>query len=125
VAVSLCHPKSQSKTLDLETNAEIYYDYNEDSYREFSGAMDMNGKVEAVVLVNTKNELRSADLSVSKIVMEMEEDFHYTMLWVQEGNDFVCMEPWMARTGELQRKEELKMIQPWESLQTYMTISGQ
>ncbi|WP_252183570.1 aldose epimerase [Rossellomorea vietnamensis] len=120
------HPyfKSQSKKLNLETNAEIYYDYNDNSYKELSGEMNMNGKAEAVVLVNTKDELR-ADLSDSKIVMEMEDDFRYIMLWVQEGKNFVCIEPWMARTGEFQRGDELRMIQPRESLRTSVTISGQ
>jgi len=40
-----------------------------------------------------------------------------------EGKDFICVEPWMAKTGELHRGEELVWVEPGAVLDTKLTIS--
>jgi galactose mutarotase-like enzyme len=51
------------------------------------------------------------------------DDFKYVILWSEEGQDFVCVEPWMANTKELNRKEELTLIAPNDTLKTYLSIT--
>ncbi|NHM31678.1 hypothetical protein [Neobacillus terrae] len=50
-------------------------------------------------------------------------DFPYVVLWSEEGQDFVCVEPWIAKNDALNSKEELRMIKPKESLNTTISIS--
>ena len=42
--------------------------------------------------------------------MEYSEEFKYVYLWTEKGQDFICVEPWMAMTDELNRKEELYLL---------------
>ncbi|PLR85321.1 hypothetical protein CVD23_10275 [Bacillus sp. V33-4] len=58
-----------------------------------------------------------------KVLMEYGEEFKYVYLWTEKGQGFICVEPWMAKTDELNRKEELYFVKPGEALKTFLTIT--
>ncbi|MCM3705997.1 MULTISPECIES: aldose epimerase family protein [Cytobacillus] len=120
------HPyfKTSEKNLAYETDATEYYDYNDDKVKQFTGKVDLTDLKESVVF------LGSEDPSISfggpalkkRIKLSYGEPFKYIVLWTESGKDFVCVEPWMAKTDELNRKEELVMINGRESLVTEFSI---
>ncbi|WP_368659667.1 hypothetical protein AB3Z07_27290 (plasmid) [Metabacillus halosaccharovorans] len=58
-----------------------------------------------------------------KVLLKYGEEFKYVYLWTEKDQDFICVEPWMAKTNELNRKEELCLVSPGDSLKTSLTIS--
>ncbi len=117
------HPyfKTKSKLLSLKTDTATYYDYNDDSIKEFTGKIDIEGLKEAVVLENKHQELE-AKIEEKDLHIETATDFRYTVLWAEQDKEFVCIEPWTAKTGELNRKEELIMVEPTKSLDTWVSF---
>ncbi|MGD7043180.1 hypothetical protein [Jeotgalibacillus proteolyticus] len=112
------HFKAQSELVKLKTNATELYDYNDHFVKDFAGEIDMESLKEAVVLLDVSYPSLFMQLDQTrKIVMNTDSSFSYTMLWTESGKDFVCLEPWMAKTGEMDRKEELKMIGPRDVLE--------
>lgn len=120
------HPyfNTKSKTVSLRTDAMKYLDYNDDSIYDFTGAINMDGLKEAVVLLDQRKKSVEAELaSGQRLLIETGQEFSYTMLWTEQDKDFVCIEPWMAKTDELNRKEELVMVAPKQSLKTELSIT--
>ncbi len=117
------HPyfKTKSKKLSLKTDATTYYDYNDGITKEFTDKIDMEGLKEAIVLENKHQQL-DAQLEETALHMETATEFQYTVLWTEKDKDFICIEPWTAKTGELNRKKELIMIEPTKSLDTWVSF---
>lgn len=120
------HPyfKTSEKNLAYETDATKYYDYNDDQVKQFTGTIDLTNLKESVVFLDSNDSSISfSDPAVKKrIKLSYGEQFKYIVLWTESGNEFVCVEPWMAKTDELNRKEELVMINGKESLVTEFSI---
>jgi len=57
-----------------------------------------------------------------RIKLSYGELFKYIVLWTERGSGFVCVEPWMAKTDELNWKEELAMINGKGSFVTEFNI---
>lgn len=107
----------QDHHISIQTNAKTLYDYNDNTIKEFNGTIDMNGKQEMVVLIDSTEPRMVTTFNESKnLVIEKDSAFSYTVVWVQEGKDFACIEPWTAKKDEYNRKEELIMIQPKDVL---------
>ena len=119
------HPyfRSESKELNIEADATKLLDYNDMQVKSFSGKVDLDGKKEALALLDEKSRSVSFAANNRKITMEYGEEFKYIVLWTEKDKPFICVEPWMARTGELNRKEELVYIEPGEALNTFLSIS--
>lgn len=120
------HPYFQTamKNLSYQTDARTYLDYNDMKINTIKGPIDLTNKKESFVLLDAvKNEI-SFELPDRKksITMVYGDEFKYIVLWTESGQPFVCVEPWMAQTDELNRKEELVMVKPGETLHTYTTI---
>lgn len=117
------HPyfKTKSKKLSLKTDATTYYDYNDGITKDFTDKIDMEGLKEAIVLENKHQQL-DAQLEETALHMETATEFKYTVLWTEKDKDFICIEPWTAKTGELNRKKELIMIEPTKSLDTWVSF---
>jgi galactose mutarotase-like enzyme len=120
------HPyfKTSNKNITYDTNATRYYDYNDDQTKEIKGSIDLTHLKESAVLLDATDNQIGFEVNAGKVALEYGPEFKYIVLWTEEDKEFVCVEPWMAKTGELNKKEELVMIPPKESVKTFLTISG-
>lgn len=122
------HPyfKTTHKNLAYETDAKTYLDYNDFETKQVSEGLDLTGKKESFALLDALKKEIAFELPdrQKKIVITYGEEFKPVYLWTEEGQNFVCVEPWMANTNELNRKEELVMLKPGEHLKTFMTFSA-
>lgn len=118
------HPyfKTKSKVVSLDTEAETYYDYNDNQVKAFDGQIDMEGLKEAVVLETEHQQIEAQYDDRKDLHIETATDFRYTVLWTEAGKDFVCIEPWTAKNGELNRKEALIMVDSKDSLETWVSF---
>ncbi|WP_028612749.1 aldose epimerase [Paenibacillus harenae] len=112
------------KNIAYETDATRYLDYNDNQVKPFEGAVDLEGLVESVCLLDTKkNEISFPGAEGARVRLRYDEIFKYMVLWSVKDRPFVCVEPWMAMTGELNRQEELVMLNAGEELRANLTIS--
>lgn len=122
------HPyfKTTSKNLTYETDAKTFFDYNDMKINEIHDtSLDLTNKKESLVLLDAKKREISFHIPDLKktISLTYGDEFKYIVLWTEKDQEFVCVEPWMAKTNELNQKEELVMIQPNEALHTTMNIA--
>ncbi|WP_274648824.1 aldose epimerase [Paenibacillus humicola] len=121
------HPyfKSDSKRIPFRTDATRYLDYNDHVVKPVpaDGSIDLNGLKESVALLDAR-ERRIAFPGPDGITIEMSysDAFKYVVLWQVNGKPFVCVEPWMALTGELNRNDELPMLEAGPSAELELTI---
>lgn len=120
------HPyfKTAEKRFSLDSDATMVLDYNNMEEQAFTGAIDLTNKKESLMLLDSKRKSVSfafEDVKY-KITLEYGPEFGYIVLWQEAGKEFICVEPWMAKTGELNRKEDLLYIEPNQSLKTMMSI---
>ncbi|MFJ7727486.1 aldose epimerase [Neobacillus sp. NPDC097160] len=123
------HPyfRTAQKNISYETDAKNYLDYNDMKIKEVSQGLDLTNKIESLVLLDAKQKKISFELPEikKKIHMTYGEEFKYVYLWTEKNQEFICVEPWMAMTNELNRKEELVFVKPNESIKTELTISAE
>lgn len=123
------HPyfRTGGKAIRYETDATEYLDYNDMRIKAFEGVVDLDTLTESVVLLDARTPRIAFELpGVSrKVTMEYGEDFRYVVLWSVAGKDFVCVEPWMSKTGELNRGEELVRVKPGGTLRTQLAIRSE
>jgi galactose mutarotase-like enzyme len=121
------HPyfKTTSENLTYQTDAKTYLDYNNMQTEKIEGSIDLTGKKESLVLLDAvKKEISFALPEMKKeIVLTYSDVFKYIVLWTEKDQDFICVEPWMALTNELNKKGELVLIQPGETLSSSFSIS--
>lgn len=112
------------KAIAYETDASRYYDYNDGTEKPYEGkAIDLDRLPESVVFLNPqKREITFSPTEDRRIRMTYGDDFKYVVLWSVAGKDFVCVEPWMAKTDELNRKQELVLVPPRGTHKTFLTI---
>ncbi|WML43869.1 aldose epimerase [Neobacillus sp. PS3-40] len=121
------HPyfKTTSENLTYQTDAKTYLDYNNMQTEKIEGSIDLTGKKESLVLLDAVKKEISFTLPEMKkeIVLTYSDVFKYIVLWTEKDQDFICVEPWMALTNELNKKGELVLIQPGETLSSSFSIS--
>jgi galactose mutarotase-like enzyme len=129
-AMPICagfHPyfKTSHKNLNYQTDAKTYQDYNDMKVKDVSEGLDLTGKKESFVLLDAIKKEIAFELPELKkqVYIKYGDDFKYVYLWTESDQDFFCVEPWMAKTNELNRKEELTFVSPGKTLKTFMTIS--
>lgn len=112
------------KKITYEIDATRYFDYNDNVEKPFDGVIDLEGLVESVCLLDAKkSEISFPSVQGARVRLTYDDIFKYMVLWSVKDRPFVCVEPWMAMTGELGRKEELVMLNAGEELQANLTIS--
>lgn len=120
------HPYFQidsGKRIAYEADATRYLDYNDNEVKPFDGTVDLEGLVESVCLLDMKtSEISFPGAEGARVRMSYDDIFKYTVLWSVKDRPFVCVEPWMAKTGELNRQEELVMLEPGAELRANLTI---
>ncbi|MDQ0198810.1 aldose epimerase family protein [Neobacillus ginsengisoli] len=123
------HPyfRTTHKDLSYITDAKTYLDYNDMEIKVIKGSLDLTEKKESFALLDAAKREIEFELPERKktFVLTYGEEFKYVVLWTEKDQDFVCVEPWMALTNELNRKEELVIVQPGKALKTTMRISIQ
>ncbi|WP_342042551.1 aldose epimerase family protein [Bacillus sp. OTU2372] len=121
------HPyfKTSSKDLTYQTDAKTYLDYNTMEINSFNESLDLTNKKESLVLLDSMKKEISFELPELRknVTMRYGDEFKYIVLWTEAEQEFICVEPWMAMTDELNRKEELVMVEPGKSLHTSLVIS--
>ncbi|WP_226669936.1 aldose epimerase [Metabacillus litoralis] len=119
------HPyfKTKSKQLKITADSDEYLDYNDLLVKKYENVINVDQK-EAYVLKSKAGHVEFLLEELNKQVkLQYDDEFSYIVLWSEEGQEFVCVEPWMAKTDELNRKEELTMINPGKTLHTKVSIS--
>lgn len=120
------HPyfKTIEKNISYETDATKYLDYNDGKEKDYTGSIDITNMKEAVVLLDAaRNEISFLLFPIKKkIKLKYGEPFKYVMIWSERDKEFICIEPWMTKTDEFNRKEELVMIDGNKSLVTEFSI---
>lgn len=115
---------ASDKRIAYETDATRYFDYNDNAEKPFDGVIDLEGLVESVCLLDTKkSEISFPVAPDARVRMTYDGIFKYMVLWSVKDRPFVCVEPWMAKTGELNRQEELVMLGAGDQLHANLTIS--
>jgi len=121
------HPyfKTSSKDLTYQTDTKSYLDYNTMEVNSFNHSLDLTNKKESLVLLDSMKKEISFELPELRknVTMRYGDEFKYIVLWTEAEQEFICVEPWMAMTDELNRKEELVMVEPGKSLHTSLVIS--
>ncbi|QAY67164.1 aldose epimerase [Paenibacillus protaetiae] len=120
------HPyfNTDTKKIAYEIDATRYLDLNDNNEYPYEGVIDLTGKVESLTLLDAKTPSVSFPVSGgAKVTMSYDPIFKYVVVWHVEGKPFICVEPWMASTGELNRQEELVMLDAGQSLNANLTIS--
>ncbi len=122
------HPYFLSKDKDLSyaSDATRLFDYNTLTETEFSGNVELSGKVESLALLDSKRPEVSFEVSDDagkrRIGIQYGKEFRYVVLWSVDGKPFVCVEPWMAKNASLISREGLVMVPGGESITTYVTF---
>jgi Galactose mutarotase and related enzymes len=120
------HPyfNADAKKLAYETDATRYLDYNDMVEKPFTGELDLDGMVESVTLLGSeKREIAFPVSGGARVRMTYDDIFKYVQVWSVQDKPFVCVEPWMAMTSELNRQEELVMLESGGTLDANLTIS--
>lgn len=123
------HPyfTAAEKDLVYETDAARYLDYNDGAVKAFTGRLDIGPLKEAVALLDATEPRIAFRLPGTgrRIEMEYSPEFRYVVVWTVPGAGFVCVEPWMGLTGELNRGSDLVWIEPGDTLATRLVIKAE
>lgn len=113
-----------SKAIPYDTDATRYVDYNDNVEKPFTGVVDLENLVESVCLLDArKSEIAFPIRDGVKVRLRYDDSFKYVVLWSVKDRPFVCVEPWMAETGELNRQEELVLLEAGETRSCNFVIS--
>ncbi|NIK78150.1 galactose mutarotase-like enzyme [Paenibacillus castaneae] len=113
-----------NKNIAYESDATRYIDYNDNVEKPFTGMIDLEGLVESVCLLDAKKSEIAFPVSAdTRVRLTYDDIFKYVVLWSVKDRPFLCVEPWMAMTGELNRQDELIMLGAGEELKANFTIS--
>ncbi|MBC8079374.1 MAG: aldose epimerase [Gorillibacterium sp.] len=105
------------------SDATRMLDYNINEEKPFTDTLDLSHSQDAVVLLDAKQREISFQVEQGlRIRLSYSDVFSYVVLWTASGKPFICIEPWMAKNGEMLRGEELVKVEPGESLQAELKI---
>ncbi len=122
------HPyfNSKDKSLIYKADARDYYDYNDGEVKAFHGEVDLTNKSEAVALKHVIHQHIEFDLAqVNRhISMSYGSEFKYAVFWTEKNKEFMCIETWMAKMNDINKKEDLQFVNPGEAMTTFVTIAS-
>ncbi|MFD2615035.1 aldose epimerase family protein [Paenibacillus gansuensis] len=114
---------ASAKALDYDTDARTYLDYNDGEVKPYTGRIDLNGLVESTAFLDAeRRDIGFEPVPGRSIRLEYSDVLKYVVLWHVAGKDFVCVEPWMALTGEFHRRDELVYAEPGESVTAWLRM---
>ena len=117
------HPyfKSDKKVVGLDLPTKTYFDYNDEEEKAFTGQIDLTNLKEAVRLENTHTRVK-ATLDRQSINMEMDDAFRFTVLWTEQDQRFVCVEPWTRKNSEMNKQENLIEVPARDTFDTWVSF---
>lgn len=117
---------TQQKHLSYTVDAMRYLDYNDMQEKSFDGHLDLSSMPESALLLGLGEKRIAFELPDVKqtISLSFGDEFKYVVLWSVANQDFVCVEPWMAKSGAIHSGEDVLPIQPGGALQTRLTFSS-
>ncbi|KKC48000.1 aldose epimerase [Paenibacillus sp. D9] len=121
------HPyfAADAKNLSYRTDATRYLDYNDGQEKPYEGSLDLGSMKESAALLDAEApEIAFKPSGNLAVRMRYSGSFRYVVLWSVEDKPFVCVEPWMALNGELNRQEELVLVQPGEPVEAELVIGA-
>lgn len=105
------------KDIPYETDATQYVDYNDNEVKPYMGSVDLEPMVESFCLLDAKkSEIAFPSRKGVRIHLRYTDVFKYVVIWSVKDRPFVCVEPWMARPLEMNRGEELVLLEPGAEL---------
>ncbi|WFA18982.1 aldose epimerase [Paenibacillus mucilaginosus] len=120
------HPyfAADRKAIAYETDATRYFDYNDHQEKPYEGrVIDLDQLPESVVFLDAKQrEITFSPREQTVIHLTYGDEFRYVVLWSVAGKEFICVEPWMAKTDELNRGDELTLVPAGGILKTTLAI---
>lgn len=116
---------TQQKNLSYAVDAVRYLDYNDMQEKTFDGQLDLASMQESALLLGMTEKRIAFELPDSRrtISLSFGGEFKYIVLWSAENQDFICVEPWMAKSGAIHSEEDVMIIQPGGVFQTHLTLS--
>ncbi|MCL6459602.1 MAG: aldose epimerase [Gorillibacterium sp.] len=112
-----------SGAIQYRTDATQMLDYNDKIVKSFTGTLDLSHSKEAVVLLDAKKrEITFQAEPGLSIRLSYSDVCSYVVLWTLGDKPFICVEPWMAKNGEMLRGEELVKVEPGQSLRAELII---
>lgn len=123
------HPFFYTKNKDalhFDLDAEnSYIDYVCDQKKTYDGSIDFSQPVDFLFHLNPSAQYCSAMVDMNdkfKISLETCHAYEYVVLWTEQGQDFVCMEPWMSMPDAMNTKQGLHYVKKSDSLDSWIKI---
>jgi galactose mutarotase-like enzyme len=121
------HPyfAAETKNIAYRTDASRYLDYNDGEEKPYEGSLDLEDMKESAALLDPSSpEISFQPGGSLEVRMRYSSSFRYVVLWSVKDKPFVCVEPWMALNGELNRRDELVLVQPGEAVEAVLSIGA-
>jgi len=108
--------------------SDEYADYYKSEVKKYTGKIDFDLPVDFVFPLNEKATMSYSmeDLDKEyKMLIEAAEEFKFLVLWTIQGENFVCVEPWMTAPDAFNIKKGLCVVKPGGSINTWVKYEGQ
>jgi galactose mutarotase-like enzyme len=108
----------------IESDASLIRYLGASTEEPYTGKIEMGKLPDSIALSQAATkQIAFQPKAGHKIHLTYGEEFEYVVIWSLDGKPFICVEPWMALTNELNNKQELVYVKPNAALTTFMTIS--
>ncbi len=115
---------SHLDNLTFDINAKNVYDALTDTTAEFTGEInhDLICGIGAIY-THTKDKTSIADSFDNRnITVKYDTNFKYVVIWTNQKNKFICIEPWSSVPNALNTGIDVNTLQPKQSLKAQYTI---
>ncbi|MDD4569413.1 MAG: hypothetical protein PHE70_04725 [Tepidanaerobacteraceae bacterium] len=115
---------SNVDNLEFEMDASKYLDYEDMKIKPYTGKIDLDEQaLGKMILDNEAYRVSFVDSELGrKISLEYGKEFKYVLFWSGVKNQFICVEPWMAKQNSLNTKEDVFFVKPGGVFKTYISI---
>lgn len=113
--------------LKFHIDADTYLDYNDGLLKTYNGSVDFNKPVDFIYYLKPLQEYKYEVIDTCKnkiIVINASKNFKYMVMWTQEGQDFLCIEPWMGVPDSLNTGEGVVELHQNESFEAWIEITS-
>ncbi|MFB1051274.1 aldose epimerase [Paraliobacillus sp. JSM ZJ581] len=118
------HPyfQTENEWITINTKAPTYLDLKDNQENEFSGSIKKQDLEPSVIFTNKQAGTVSIQVKEQLVMMAYGSEFKYTVFWTEKGENYVCMEPWMALPNALNEKKGLVCVDANSRLDTFVSF---
>ena len=118
---------AEKERLIYDISASAYLDFEDLRIKPYTGNLDLTHENQAKLFMDhAPGRLSFRDPVLNrKFHYEYGPEFKYPVLWTIPGQDFVCVELFMARPDALNTREDLIFIPPHRTHQTFVAITAE